>query len=177
VDLAIQAQPTTYKGIAMRSRLEADWAATLDEHGIEWLYEPQLVKLPSGRRYLPDFWLLELRTVIEVKGVGVPGIDKPYELAANVAPDFIVIIGFQPLRRSVSPCTWESFIQWRDARGYDTRLAQCAACSAWQWLRPQLSRLCRICETPHQGFLVKPGEARFTHAPEPDALSFLRGMQ
>ena len=175
MDLAIQAQPTTYKGIVMRSRLEADWAATLDQLAIEWLYEPQLLRLPSGQRYLPDFWLLELRTVIEVKGFGVPGMNKPVELAASVAPDFIVIIGFEAMRRSSSPFTWGSFIQWRDARGYDARLAQCAECSAWQWLRPQLSRCCRICETPHQGFLVKPGEARFSHA-EPELPSFLRSV-
>lgn len=46
---------TYYKGYHFRSRLEARWAVFFDALGIEWEYEPEGFRLPSGRMYLPDF--------------------------------------------------------------------------------------------------------------------------
>lgn len=51
-----QARPTTYKGIDMRSRLEAAYAQELDSLGLEWVYEPQVFANETGQ-YLPDFLL------------------------------------------------------------------------------------------------------------------------
>jgi hypothetical protein len=42
--------PTTYKGVRMRSRLEARWAAFFDLIGWDWTYEPLDL---AG--YIPDF--------------------------------------------------------------------------------------------------------------------------
>lgn len=50
----IKARPTTYKGIQMRSRLEADYAAALDRDGEKWEYEPTCFAGPDGQ-WLPDF--------------------------------------------------------------------------------------------------------------------------
>ena len=50
----IPARPTTYRGIRMRSRLEATFAAELDDEGQEWVYEPRAFANQSGQ-YLPDF--------------------------------------------------------------------------------------------------------------------------
>lgn len=54
------ARPTTYKGIQMRSRLEALYAQRLDtspQLGLQtWQYEPQCFASPDGQ-YLPDFRL------------------------------------------------------------------------------------------------------------------------
>jgi hypothetical protein len=50
----IQARRTTYRGIEMRSRLEADYAAWMDRKGRRWSYEPQCFAGPEGQ-YLPDF--------------------------------------------------------------------------------------------------------------------------
>lgn len=47
-------RPTTYRGIQMRSRLEAGFAAWLDEWNFEWSYEPQAFASERGQ-YLPDF--------------------------------------------------------------------------------------------------------------------------
>lgn len=47
-------RPTTYKGIRMRSRLEAAYAAWLDEQRWTWEYEPRAFANESGQ-YLPDF--------------------------------------------------------------------------------------------------------------------------
>lgn len=48
---------TRYEGYRFRSRLEARWAVFFDIWGVKWQYEPDTFKLPSGRCYLPDFYL------------------------------------------------------------------------------------------------------------------------
>ena len=59
--MMIPARPTTYRGIPMRSRLEASHAARLDNLGLTWEYEPRAF---GGRRgqYLPDFVIEVLDT-------------------------------------------------------------------------------------------------------------------
>lgn len=60
---AMQARPTIYKGIQMRSRMEAEFAAHLDslvarwpeDYG-SWHYEPMCFAGAAGQ-YLPDFRL------------------------------------------------------------------------------------------------------------------------
>lgn len=52
--MTIQARPTVYRGIAMRSRLEASYAQWLDEIGVLWRYEPNAYA-GLGGQYLPDF--------------------------------------------------------------------------------------------------------------------------
>ena len=47
-------RPTTYAGIAMRSRTEAKYAQFLDRMGYQWEYEPRCYAGPQGQ-YLPDF--------------------------------------------------------------------------------------------------------------------------
>jgi hypothetical protein len=47
-------RPTLYKGIRMRSRLEADYAADLDRCGLTWEYEPECFA-GDGLQWVPDF--------------------------------------------------------------------------------------------------------------------------
>jgi hypothetical protein len=49
-----EARPTTYKGIQMRSRLEAGFAQWLDRWEMPWEYEPRAFASDAGQ-YLPDF--------------------------------------------------------------------------------------------------------------------------
>ena len=49
-----QARPTVYKGIQMRSRMEAGYAAWLDKFEMKWEYEPCAFGYEAGQ-YLPDF--------------------------------------------------------------------------------------------------------------------------
>lgn len=53
-----KARPTVYRGIQMRSRLEARLAAEIDAAGQSWTYEPRAYA-GLGGQYLPDF---EVRT-------------------------------------------------------------------------------------------------------------------
>jgi hypothetical protein len=70
----IKARPTLYKGIQMRSRLEADYAAELDRWGYRWEYEPECFASSDGQ-WLPDFgrshgYNEPLAVFIEVKPAG-----------------------------------------------------------------------------------------------------------
>ena len=167
-----EAQPTTYRGTEFRSQLEAGWAHTLDRLGIAWEYELREFRLPSGARYLPDFWLPAVRTFIEVKGAHVRRRNKPEELAAGIGRDAIVLIGWPPITKQAAEFRWDPYLQWLDPLGYDTRLALCPECSGWQWMRAQLSRRCRVCGAGHTGLLAKGGEMPFYPA-VPDRPSWL----
>lgn len=66
-------RPTVYRGIQMRSRLEAKTAASLDAHEVPWLYEPRCYANQRDQ-YLPDFELWgaspQIPTVyLEMKGL------------------------------------------------------------------------------------------------------------
>ena len=76
----IAAIPTAYRGVTFRSQLEAKYAKALDDLKIKWEYETKLFRLGTYR-YLPDFWLPELHTFLEVKGPNVPGRHKTKRLA------------------------------------------------------------------------------------------------
>lgn len=67
--MKIKAIETRYKGYRFRSRLEARWAVFFDEARIEWEYEAEGFNL-DGTKYLPDFFLPNLGTYVEVKGSG-----------------------------------------------------------------------------------------------------------
>jgi len=50
----LTARPTTYKGVDMRSRLEAGFAQWLDGMRWTWAYEPECFASENGQ-WLPDF--------------------------------------------------------------------------------------------------------------------------
>ncbi len=54
---AIKPIETHYKGYRFRSRLEARWAVFFESLGLNWEYEKEGFVLPSGKRYLPDFYV------------------------------------------------------------------------------------------------------------------------
>jgi hypothetical protein len=78
--MTIRAIPTRYKGYHFRSRLEARWAVVLDALGICWRYEDQGYDLGHLGQYLPDFWLPDLNTFLEVKGAS-PTPQETWKLA------------------------------------------------------------------------------------------------
>lgn len=59
---------TVYNGYRFRSRLEARWAVFFDALGITYKYEKEGYDLGEAGWYLPDFWLPDLGTFVEVKG-------------------------------------------------------------------------------------------------------------
>lgn len=93
----LTARPTTYNGIAMRSRLEADIARFLDEEGLAWTYEPRAFADRAGT-YLPDFEILDRPrpTFLEVKGtfaLAEPAMER-MEIIWSSIPDALLVIVF-----------------------------------------------------------------------------------
>lgn len=65
----LKAIPTTYHGIEFRSKLEAKYAQAFDKLGIVWEYESHGFRFDDGTCYCPDFYMPEIDTYFEVKGV------------------------------------------------------------------------------------------------------------
>lgn len=59
---------TIYNGYRFRSRLEARWAVFFDTLGIKYHYEYEGFNLNKVGWYLPDFWLPDIDTWVEIKG-------------------------------------------------------------------------------------------------------------
>lgn len=171
--------PRGYHGVQFRSSLEANWAATLDSLNIEWEYEPKTFTLPSGEGYLPDFYLPKLGTWIEVKGTGIPRVEKAKDLAGMLACHChdctctclwyggqIVLIG-HPSRRTEHMRF--GTLDWHDAAGGNALLGKCTSCGQNSWVRPRVSLACRYCHRRNQegcdfAHLANSGEVEFRRA-------------
>ncbi len=80
--------PSFYKGQLMASQLECKWAFFLDHLNIKWQYEPERLQLPSGSVYMPDFFLPELGSWLEIKGnQNCSRLKKTYELSCLIADE------------------------------------------------------------------------------------------
>lgn len=88
---------TRYRGYRCRSRLEARWMVFFDALGIVFEYEREGFELPDGRRYLPDFWLPQVKMWAEVK----PFDFSPAEL--SLASELVKRTGFRCLMLVGSP--------------------------------------------------------------------------
>ena len=73
----------TYRGVPMRSQLEAQWATVFDFLGVPWQYEPRTFRTPQGG-YVPDFLVGRVRPWwLEIKGP--EPTERDYVRAAHVA--------------------------------------------------------------------------------------------
>lgn len=89
----IKAIETIYNGVKYRSRLEAQWAAKMDELGIEHVYEPQCYQM-GCTWYLPDFYLPDLDMFAEVKGVpDEKAAEKIEKLMKETGKDVVLLLG------------------------------------------------------------------------------------
>lgn len=86
----IPARPTLYKGIRMRSRLEADYASHLDRQALPWEYEPTCFGGPDGQ-WLPDFRVftntksgLDFEEFLELKPLG--WIEGDWDVNGKIDP-------------------------------------------------------------------------------------------
>lgn len=56
-----------YDGYEFRSKTEARWRVFFNALNVTSEYEPQAFLLPIGKGYMPDFWLRDVRHLIEIK--------------------------------------------------------------------------------------------------------------
>lgn len=73
---------TEYRGFRFRSRTEARYAVFFDAAGVDWQYEVEGFHI-NGACYLPDFFLPELKTYVEVK--------PTREAAKQAAPQLLAL--------------------------------------------------------------------------------------
>lgn len=169
---SIEAVPRRYAGVNFRSTLEADWASTFDDFGIMWEYEPMTVTLPSGATYIPDFFLPEIGTWVEVKGPGVPRIEKAMEFAETIAcscgharmcvrPECqMVLVGHPPVK---GRHTGSRVARWSGAVGCSPCFMRCIACGCHFWHRGARKPACRNCGQVLE-FYCQVLEIKFGHA-------------
>lgn len=170
----IAALPTIYHGTQFRSLLEACWAATLDSLNIVWEYEPQTFQLESGPKYLPDFHLTEIGVWLEVKGPGIPRIEKAFELGKMLACGCdlrrctcrwpggeMVIVGHPPAPYAARDDDkleyWPSyakaklarrhggFIRWTSTRQHNSWMTDCSSCRRTTWVEAARIARCSAC--------------------------------
>lgn len=115
-----KARPTTYRGIEMRSRLEAQYAQLMDEHGDDWEYEPRAFA-GRGGQYLPDFVVhspkygdiyIEIKPTIENAQLVLPRMQVIHESLPNV-PLVVRVMGIGSYVRQNSDSRWGF---WQEAR-------------------------------------------------------------
>jgi hypothetical protein len=155
--------PERYKGIDMRSRLEVKYAKFFDAHRMEWAYEPEGFQI-LGVRYLPDFYLPAIKTIVEVKGVldssdivklgslvpaaakndvmtilAEPGEPVKWRLC-HPTPEMERTAQFDPVIRDI--CDWPFTAS--DIND-DAALVKCAACGRWYFIDSSASWQCMAC--------------------------------
>lgn len=153
----LRAVPTTYAGTTFRSRLEAEWALNLTLLGIGWVYEPEAYELLDGQRYLPDFWLPETRTWLEVKGPHGERTDKCEQFARMAShhsycdmsdsgecgcffrPEAMFVVGETP--------GIYGEMRFHGTESYqDITLIQCAYCRRMVFFDEMQAWVCRACD-------------------------------
>lgn len=91
----MQALETSYHGYRFRSRLEARWAVVFDALDVRYEYEKEGFHFPGVGNYLPDFWLPESQTWIEIKGQAPTDqeIEKAKALAKQSDAPVYLLVG------------------------------------------------------------------------------------
>lgn len=79
----MKAIETLFDNRRFRSRTEARWGVFFKALGWAYEYEREGLVLPSGAAYLPDFWLPEINSWLEVKGAAPS--EREMDLCAELA--------------------------------------------------------------------------------------------
>lgn len=133
----IQSIPTPYNGTTFRSKLEADWVRFLDDRGVKWAYESEGFDI-EGTWYLPDLWLPELRTFVEIKGILDTTSEQKVRALAGAVRDqgIIVVLAEAPVGER-----W-ALVTENGPLTYFYGLETCPCCHARQFM---VDEECRVC--------------------------------
>lgn len=86
-----------YKGILMRSTWEIKFAMWLDEHQLDWKYEPKSFKCDFGT-YNPDFYVYNWQQYVEVKGREFEKSMRKFNYMKFKRPNDFILFGEKELR-------------------------------------------------------------------------------
>lgn len=99
---------TEYNGYRFRSRLEARWAVFFDALNIKYEYEPEGFELQNGEKYLPDFYLPDLKYYAEVKGYNehlIKDLEKVITFV-DEAKTAVIILSNIPYKKNAKGLYW-----------------------------------------------------------------------
>lgn len=114
----VKAIDTEYNGYKFRSRLEARWAVFFDAVGCKYEYEVEGYELEDGVKYLPDFYLPEYDTYVEIKAYAdAYGSDKIEMLHRTTGKTCIKIAG-NPGKQTLRTYPCGSGIKFGEAKPY-----------------------------------------------------------
>ena len=136
---------TVYKGIKFKSKLEAKFAMFLDALLIKWEYEPQTFVLSNGITYIPDFYLKELKTWIEVKGDIRQHNLEISELFTRDNKTEMIIISNEEIRFFG---VWANSDEIYESK--DVLIGKCSKCNSFFFCEILGSYNCRRCNN-HEG--------------------------
>jgi hypothetical protein len=104
---AIRAIETVYKGYRFRSRLEARWAVFFDALGVPYEYESQGFDV-DGVWYLPDFWLPQQGSWVEIKPSTAWAYDHKYQALAERSGRRVLYVAGQPWPDEYGLCWYDA---------------------------------------------------------------------
>lgn len=165
--MPIKAIETGYAGHRFRSRLEARWAVVLDHLNVKWLYEHEGFETEHGF-YLPDFWLPDHNTFLEIKG-GKPTSEEWNKLSSvasdkNAFASFGLPLSESPLILSVSNRYAPNRPEWPG----------CVACPGAELLpvahSPGVEIVCPRCEGWQQLHQEDTSGTSYVHTGEPKVI-------
>jgi len=118
----IKAIQTEYDGHNFRSRMEARWAVFFNAGNIRYLYEVEGFCLRDGSRYLPDMYLPDFDTFVEVKRNTSDGINE-IEKLSNTLIEWggpikrLLVLSDIPVGKSPDGGLWHfPMLYWHDDR-------------------------------------------------------------
>jgi len=174
--------PTWYEGVHYRSKLEADWARFFDELRIVYTYEPEGFNF-DGVRYLPDFWLPELKTIVEVKGIlDELDVRKLKGLVNHCPYDILVVLAEAPAGQKfeciVTERDWLGSLELKGTCGShifrdQCTLSQCDHCEGWWFYVDNGHWGCRRCGTYEGNGHIRDSICPITSPPSPAFLQWL----
>jgi hypothetical protein len=157
--------PTAYGSTLFHSRLAAVWAKTLDHFKFQWGYRVNVYYVRDSQ-YLPDFWLPEIRTIIDIREATKPDTVRQ-QLQAAAAVQFSRMV----VTNDWSP---EIYVLAGNAAGHLTiaerdepvYLLQCAQCGRYWFAGIEMDYYgCRHCGTYDGDHHIAQMEARVPLVP------------
>lgn len=167
----LKAIPREYKGVEYRSTTESKVAEIFDKYGTKFIYEPEGYSL-NGMLYIPDFYLPEIKTFVEVKGPTNSDLSKPKALLESLCesltedekqenwwlPKYIVVIIYSD-GTFYSAEETEDDIKRQIAMHYKELLfATCFKCNKKYFVGCDRGYACRACGHYEGGSLKNPLE-------------------
>lgn len=133
---------TIYRGIEFRSKMEAQWAKLLDHFGILWDYEPEGFEFSDGTMYLPDFYLPETETFLEVKGIMDQSDAHKIQMLVHESGR-PVVIGYSMGQFRASDLWDDGYYELADMDS--SALMGCRECGKYSFIGTNGSWRCRNC--------------------------------